>query len=150
MNPVDTAQAILDSMLGYLGFAAEVVEDPRPDGPALQVHCSDAELLIGPKGERLDDIQLLVNRLLLSKIPGAPRIRVDVEHYRDMREDQLVETVRETVERVRASGKPSQLMPLNAYERRIVHNAFEGEPGIRITSPEGHSRVKRMTVQRSS
>lgn len=150
MTPAATAQAILDSMLGYLGFAAEVVQEEHPDGPALQVHCADAELLIGREGERLDDIQLLVNRLLQSKIHDAPRVRVDVEHYRDMREDQLIETVRETVERVRATGKPLLLMPLNAYERRIVHNAFKEEHGIRIVSPEGRNRVKRMTVERTS
>lgn len=149
MNPTATAQAILDSMLGYLGFAAEVVEESRPDGPALQVRCADAELLIGRQGERLDDIQMLVNRLLQSKIPDAPRVRVDVEHYRDMREDQLIEDVRETVERVRATGKALPLPPLNAYERRLVHNAFKEETDIRIVSPEGRDRVKRMTVERA-
>ena len=149
MNPAATAQAILDSMLGYLGFAAEVVEETHPDGPALQVRCADAELLIGRNGERLDDIQMLVNRLLQCKIPDAPRIRVDVEHHRDMREDELVESVREIVERVRATGKPQQLMPLNAYERRIVHNSFKDESDIRIVSPESRERVKRMTVERA-
>lgn len=148
INPVTTAQAILDSMLGYLGFAAEVVEEPHPDGPALQVRSADAEMLIGHQGERLDDIQYLVNRLLQTRIPDAPRIRVDVEHFRAMREDQLVEAVRETVERVRNSGKRQLLMPLNAYERRIIHNAFKDESGIRIVSPEGRGRVKRMTVER--
>lgn len=148
MNPVTTAQAILDSMLGYLGFAAEVVEESHPDGPALQVHSADAELLIGRQGERLDDIQYLVNRLLQTRVPDAPRIRVDVEHFRDMREDQLIESVRETVERVRATGKPLQLMPLNAYERRIIHNAFKDDREIRIVSPDSRDRVKRMTVER--
>ena len=70
---------------------------------------------------------------------------VDCEHYRSMREDQIVQRVRELAERVRITGRSLQLEPMNSYERRSVHNAFKDDPmwrrGAR-TIPPGSSRSR--------
>ena len=91
MEHLEKAQEILDTMLGYLGFVIHVDAEETPDGPSLQIHSQEAELLIGRRGDRLDDIQYLVNRILQIHDKSAPRVRVDVEHYRTMREDGLID-----------------------------------------------------------
>ena len=145
---VAEAQAILDSMLGYLGFAVRIEQDEQEQGPALQIFTGDAQILLGRNGDRLDDIQYLVNRLLFARSKEAPRVRVDIEYFRAMREDSLLESVREVADRVRQSGRPVRLNPLNSYYRRIVHDAFKDDPDIVTTSPNDRARMKRITVAR--
>jgi spoIIIJ-associated protein len=151
MTPVDAAQRILDTMLGHLGFAATIETHENhedPEEPCLQILTSQSEFLIGRDGHRLDDLQYLVNRVLRRHLPDAPRIKVDCEHYRTINEDKLIEEVRGLADRVRASGKPFHLRPLNAYYRRIVHNVLMDDPEVESHSPEGSQRLKRITLRK--
>jgi len=145
---IQTAKEILDTMLGYLGFAFEIKEIESETGLLLQVYTSEKEKLIGNEGETLDDLQFLLNRILQAQDASAPKVHLDVEHYRDMRNDRLVQKVRKFAELVRATGKPFYLDPMNAYDRRIVHNAFKDDPEVMSWSPPDDAKVKRITLQR--
>ncbi len=135
-------------MLGYLGFAVKIDQDDGPDGLTLQIHTEDSQLLIGRHGATMEDIQYLVNRVLHRHIPNPPRIRVDIDHYRSMREDQMVEQAKEMGERVRATGKPEILPPMNSYYRRIIHNVFVNDPQVQSVSLDGQARFKRIQLKR--
>jgi spoIIIJ-associated protein len=148
MTAIEHARKILDTMLGYLGFTVQIEEHDSPEGLTLQILTDDADALIGRRGEILDDIQYLVNRILVRHMTGAPRIRVDVEYYRSIREDNLVEHVQQMAQRVRATGKPVALNPMNSYYRRLVHNVFVNDPEVISLSENGPSRFKRITLKR--
>lgn len=143
----ETPKDILDTILGYLGFAFEIQEQERDGHPVLQIYTSEAGLLIGRREETLDDIQYLLNRLVQAADADAPRLIVDVEHHRDMRDDALVQKVQHLAEAVRNSGRPIQTDPLNSYDRRIVHNAFKEDPDVTTWSPPDEARVKRITLR---
>jgi spoIIIJ-associated protein len=104
--------------------------------------------LIGRNGQVLDDIQLLLNRVLQAKRKDVAKVQVDIEHWRQMKDDQLAHKVRQLAEIVRKTGRPFQLEPMNAYERRIVHNAFKDDPEIASWSPPDDARIKRITLKR--
>src|ERR1051326_6487950 len=109
---------LLDTILGYLGFVVQIDETQSEGGnPTLQIYMEEAHTLIGRDGETLEAIQFLLNRLIQSKDKDAPKVIVDCEHYRSMREDRIVQRVRELAERVRISGRSLQLEPMNSYER---------------------------------
>ena len=146
MNTVESATKILDTMLGHLGFTATIEVQETHDGPCLQIHSGESEAIIGKDGDRLDDLQYLVNRILRRHSPKAERIKVDCSHFRSIQEDQLNEEIRSIAERVKATGKPYQLRPLNAYYRRLVHNILADDPQIASHSPEGDDRLKRITI----
>ncbi len=148
MTALEHARKILDTMLGYLGFTVQIEEAGGPDGPTLQILTEDAEALIGRRGERLEDIQYLVNRILMRHMKDAPRIRVDIEYYRSMREDKLVERVKHLADRVRATGQSVTINPLNSYYRRIVHNVFASDPDVMSVSQDGPSRFKTITLKK--
>ncbi len=135
-------------MLGYLGFICEIKEIEADGSLTLQVYTPEKDLLIGSRGETLEDIQYLVNRLLLAEDKEAPRIQVDIEHHREIRNDSLVQKTRHLAEVVRQTGRSYQLDPMNAYDRRIVHNAFKDDPEIMTWSPRDNSRVKRITLKK--
>ncbi|HSJ02386.1 MAG TPA: R3H domain-containing nucleic acid-binding protein [Verrucomicrobium sp.] len=146
--PLEHARQILDTLLGYLGFVVRIEEENGPDGPTLQILTEETDALVGERGEVLDDIQYLVNRILQRRDPAAPRVRVDVEYFRTMREDRMMEKVKELAIRVRATGQPAVLNPLNSYYRRLVHNLFLNDPQVMSESAQGNERFKRITLRR--
>lgn len=147
MTPAGAAKKILDTMLGHLGFHVEIEVHESEEEPCLQIHSSRSKLLIGKDGERLDDLQYLVNRVLRKHFPKAPRVRIDCEHYRAIQEDKLATEVRNAAEGVKASGKPFKMRPLNAYYRRLVHNVLVDDPDVESVSPGGEERLKRIIIR---
>jgi spoIIIJ-associated protein len=140
---------LLDTMLGYLGFVAEIDETTSEGGNlVLQIYTEESRRLIGRDGETLDAIQFLLNRLIQAKDKEALKVTVDCEHYRSKREDRIVQRVRELAERVRITGRSLQLEPMNSYERRIVHNAFKDDPDVATWSPSDSARIKQITLVR--
>ncbi len=146
MTTVESATKILDTMLGHLGFTATIETQETHDGPCLQIHSGESEVIIGKDGDRLDDLQYLVNRILRRHQPKAERIKVDCAHFRSIQEDQLKDEIRSIAERVKSTGKPFQMRPLNAYYRRMVHNILADDPQIVSHSPQGEDRLKRITI----
>jgi len=135
-------------MLGYLGFVCEIKEFVKDGVLTLQIYTPEHERLAGHHGETIDDIQFLLNRLLQSEDKNAPRVQVDVEHFREMRDDVLVQKARKYAELVRTTGRPFHLDPMNAYDRRIIHNAFKDDPDVTTWSPPDDARVKRITLKK--
>ena len=142
-----TPVEVLDTILGYLGFVVEIQEQERDGHGVLQILTHEPERLIGRHDVVIDDLQYLVNRVLAAQNPPGPRVIVDVEHHRAMRDDALVEKVLHLAQAVRSTGRPIQTEPLNSYDRRIVHNAFKDDPEIATWSPQDDARVKRITIR---
>lgn len=134
-------------MLGQLGFSIEVERENTEDGLCLQIKSEHNKTIIGRNGDRLEDLQYLVNRVLNKHFPDAPRVKVDCAHYRDEQEKKLVEKARVLADRVRADGRSIRTRPLNAYYRRIVHNALMDVEGVSTVSPKGDSRFKRIEIK---
>ena len=145
---LDKAKEILDTMLGYLGFVIQVERDSAHPGPSLQIYTEESQILIGKRGERLEDIQYIVNRVIHQHFPDAPRIRVDIEHYRTMEEDAMVARIQDMADNVRRTGRLIKLWPMNSYHRRIVHNTFKDDPNIQSSSPKDGAKLKRITLTR--
>jgi spoIIIJ-associated protein len=143
LNPRET----LDTMLGLLGFVCEIKEFERDHGLTLQVYTGEKDRLLGRNGALLEDIQTLLNRILQAADKTAPKVQVDIEHWREMKDDSLAHRVRQLAEIVRQTGRPYHLEPMNAYERRIVHNAFKDDPDIATWSPPDDARLKRITLR---
>jgi len=138
----------LDTMLGLLGFIPEIKEFQHEHGLTLQVYATEKDRLIGRHGEVLEDIQLLLNRILQARSKDSPKVHVDIEHWREMQDDHLAHKVQQLADIVRKTGRPFYLEPMNAYERRIVHNAFKDDPQVESWSPPDHARIKRITLRR--
>lgn len=145
---MDSPRHILEMILGTLGFVFEVQEEQAHDGLVLQVRTRDPGRLIGREGHTLDDLQFLVNRLSHSGEEVAHRVVIDVEGYRANQRRELISRLGRLAQRVRQTGEPVRLEPMNSFDRRIVHNAFQGDPEVEAVSPPGASRLKRMMIQR--
>ncbi len=137
------------AILAPLGFQFSLTTEVYENGVQLMVSSSDARYIIGDEGDRLDDFQYLINRLVQSEWDTAPRVRVDCNGYRERAEAKLLRRARSRAERVLQTGKPIMMERLNAYQRRLVHNAMAKIPGIVTCSEESESRFKRITISRA-
>ena len=106
-----------------LGFNPVVEEHTLEEGVLLEVKAEDAGRLIGRQGQTLTELQYILNRLLFHQDSAAPRVTVDVGGYRAQARDALVNKAKEAAEKVRRWGDIVELEPMNAFDRRVVHNA---------------------------
>ncbi len=147
MEALSEAHQILESMVTQLGFKVTIEEEQTEEGACLQVLTEEGGLLIGKHGDRLDDLQYLVNRILQKKMEDPPRVRVDCDHFRVRQEEKLIDTAQELAAKAKESGKAMKMRPLNAYHRRIVHNALIDDDEVETVSPRSDERLKRILIR---
>ena len=146
--PAAEPKAILERMLSDLGFEITVEEHHLDDGLLLDVKTDDSGRLIGRQGQTLADLQYILNRLLFQHDPGSPKVTVDVGGYRSQAREALVKKAKEAAEKVRRWGDVVELEPLNAFDRRIIHNALKDDPGVETHSVEVEGTDKKAVLLR--
>ena len=99
------------------------------DGPE-----DDMALLIGRHGQTLDAIQELARTAVGRRLDDRIRVLIDVGDYRKRAEDRLVDHAREVAERVDRTGEEEHLDPMNAYERKLVHDVVAEFDGLESVS----------------
>ena len=147
MEALSEARQVLESMVTQLGFEVNIEQEESEEGACLQILTEESGLLIGKHGDRLDDLQYLVNRILQKKVQEPPRVRIDCDHFRVRQEEKLIAPAKDLAEKAKESGKSMKMRPLNAYHRRIVHNALVDDGEIETFSPRSDERLKRIVIR---
>lgn len=125
---------VLAELLEKMGVQADVEVSDDPESEGLEVAGPDLGALIGRGGENLVAVQQIVSAITSRRVGRTVHVPVDVEGYRRRREQQLREVALRVAARVKATGQAVTLEPMLAYERRIVHLAVQGQPGVRTES----------------
>ena len=143
-------KAILAALLQHLGFNETTITEQKLDdgGLFLDVQCADSNRLIGRRGETLGDLQYLTNRIAFNQDDSAPRITVDVGGYRAAARDALIKKAKDAADKVRKWGDIVELEPMNAYDRRVVHQALREDPDIETQSVEVEGTDKKAMLLR--
>jgi spoIIIJ-associated protein len=141
-------RATLQRILELLGFSATVDEHRLEEGLQLDVKADDSGRLIGRQGQTLSDLQYITNRMLFQQDPSVPKVTVDVCGYRAQARDALVKKAKEAAEKVRRWGDVVELEPLNAFDRRIIHQALKDDPSIETHSVEVEGTDKKVILLR--
>ena len=102
-------------------------------------------LLIGRRGETLNAIQYLVNLAVNKRRSDHVRIVIDVEGYRESREQTLTALAHKMAEKAVRTGRRVELEPMNPHERRIVHIALQNDKRVETTS-HGEEPYRRVVV----
>ena len=141
-------KATLEKLLQLLGFDPTVEEHAMEEGLLLEVKADDAGRLIGRQGQMLGDLQYILNRLLFHQDNSSPKVMVDVSGYRSQARDLLVKKAKDAAEKVRRWGDIVELEPLNAFDRRIIHNALKDDPSVETHSVEVEGTSKKAILLR--
>jgi spoIIIJ-associated protein len=143
-----TPKEITEKILGSLGFPAAVEEQRIGDDLMLDVKTEESGRLIGRQGQTLADLQYLVNRILFQQDQNAPKVMIDVGGYRSQARDALIKKAKDAAEKVRRWGDAVELEPLNAFDRRIVHQTLKDDPDIETHSVEVDGTDKKALILR--
>jgi spoIIIJ-associated protein len=149
-NAIDDAKEALTSMLEKLGFEFEVEVLGESGHETLNIVSESSALLIGKNGDRLDDLQYLVNRIVRGKDRDAPRVRVDCDGYRAQQEQRVANKALKLADKVKDTGRELWMNPMNSYHRRLVHNALVDDPEIETVSEETDRRNKKILIRPKS
>jgi len=125
---------VLRELLAKMDVESEVAIDGRPGMEGIDVEGAELGVLIGRGGENLVALQQIVSAITSRRLGRTVHIPVDIEGYRRRREDDLRDVARRVAGRVKTTGQAVTLEPMLAYERRVVHLAVQGEPGIKTES----------------
>jgi spoIIIJ-associated protein len=141
-------KAVLETILTNLGFPSTIEEQQIEDTVLLEVKTEDSGRLIGRQGQTLADLQYILNRMLFQQDQNAPKVMVDVGGYRAAAREALVKKAKDAAEKVRRWGDVVELEPMNAFDRRIVHQAIKDDPGVETHSVEVEGTEKKAILLR--
>ena len=102
-------------------------------------------ILIGKRGQTLDSLQYLTNRVANKMQDGYVRVKLDTEDYRRRRKETLENLAKNIASKVKRTRRTVSLEPMNPYERRIIHSALQSDPSV-STHSEGEEPYRRVVV----
>ena len=149
----DVAVAALYTILAHMGVQAGIEVHPADGEEPLVLNIRGADersasalsVLIGRRGETLAALQLLMHLIISKQTDTRDRVIVDVEGYRQRREENLRSMALRIAEQVRGSGRSVMLEAMPPNERRIVHMALADDEDI-STESEGEGDQRRVVV----
>ena len=112
---------------------------------AIEMNGENMGILIGKRGQTLDSLQYLTNRVANKSQDGYVRVKLDTEDYRKRRKQTLENLAKNIAYKVKRSRKPISLEPMNPYERRIIHSALQADDRV-STHSEGEEPYRRVVV----
>lgn len=141
------AKAILQEIVSHLTSDARVdIAGDDGGSTVLSVVTEESGAIIGRRGQTLDALEHIVNRIVLrDEPPASGRIAIDVEGYRERRQESLEELAKRLAAKARQSGQVVTLNPLSPRDRRIIHLALEGDTGV-TTRSEGEGVFRRLLI----
>jgi spoIIIJ-associated protein len=130
----DAAKEIVGQLLARMGIRCSVTSRATPEAIVVDVSGRDLGVLIGWRGETLRALQTMTNLLASRKIGPDQRVIVDVERYRQRRENTVREIAYRAARQVKVTGDPITLDAMQPFERRAIHLALESDPDVTTVS----------------
>jgi spoIIIJ-associated protein len=144
-DPAELLAELLKEIVDGLGLEGEVVVDREDDVLRGSVEGEDVGLLIGRRGQTIDAVQHLAQRIVFPGGQSTARVVVDADGYRERRAHALREDADDAAEEAVRSGEPVELDPMPASERRVVHEHLR-ERGDVETHSEGDEPERYLVV----
>lgn len=123
------------------------IENSVQEGRAYIAIDTESEQLVGKDGAVLDALQELSRLVVMTETGNRSRLMVDVAGYRARRRAELVALAKDAIAEVQETGEPARLVPMNAYERKIVHDEVAAA-GL-VSESEGEPPHRRVVVQKA-
>ena len=133
---------VLKSMDMEVTLTSEIDED---GALSINMEGENMGILIGKRGQTLDSLQYLTNRVANKMQDGYVRVKLDTENYRERRKETLENLAKNIAHKVKRTKRAVSLEPMNPYERRIIHSALQGDKYV-STHSEGEEPYRRVVV----
>lgn len=148
----ETAVEIISTLLekmrvpaGVSGYLTEPDDLTGRQVNIIDISGDDLGMLIGPRGETLDSLQFLSRLMVAHKLHRRANFVVDVEGFRQRREQALTRLAERMAEKARQRGEAVTLEPMSAYERRIIHMTLRDAEDV-YTESTGEGKQRRVRI----
>lgn len=141
----------LKDLIELLEVKPKLIKVDKDETGAYQVQLdldpADAGMMIGYHGDTIAALQLLLGAAHFNQGDKGEwqRVVVNINDYRQKRQESLEQLAQDTAEKVKQSGQPLALFNLNPFERRIVHMFLASDKGI-VTQSEGEGKDRHLIV----
>ena len=144
---VDFTYEFLEKLFKAMGIdvKSEIKYDEENRNMDINFSGDEMGVLIGKRGQTLDSLQYLTNRVANKSQEEYVRVKLDTENYRQRRKETLENLAKNIAYKVKRTKKPISLEPMNPYERRVIHSALQGDKYV-STHSEGEEPYRRVVV----
>lgn len=143
---VKTCEEFLTNVLKAMDMEVEIKTSIDEEGAlCIEMNGDNIGILIGKRGQTLDSLQYLTNRVANKAQDGYVRVKLDTEDYRRRRKETLENLAKNIAHKVKRTRRSVSLEPMNPYERRIIHSALQGDRSV-TTHSEGEEPYRRVVV----
>ncbi len=143
---VNACVEFLNNVLSAMDMKVEITSSIDEDGAlCINMDGDNMGVLIGKRGQTLDSLQYLTNRVANKMQEGYVRVKLDTEDYRRRRKETLENLAKNIAHKVKRTRKSASLEPMNPYERRIIHSALQSDKSV-TTHSEGEEPYRRVVV----
>ncbi len=111
----------------------------------LQISGGNTGILIGRKGQTLDAMQFLADKIINRESEARVRVKVDIEGYMETRKANLKHLALKMAEKAKKTGRPATINQMSAQDRRIVHLALKEDDQVR-TQSMGDGYYRRLVI----
>jgi spoIIIJ-associated protein len=146
-NPLDLGRSVLQRIIDAITTEAKISLEEDSDRIVFNVAGGNAAILIGKRGQTLEAIQSLVDKVVNKHNQNNDRIRiqVDIEGYLETRRGNLERMAVRLAEKSKRIGKPISLGQMNAHDRRIVHLALKDDQDVE-TKSRGEGYLRKLVI----
>ena len=143
---IKAVEQFISDTLKAMDMEVEITSSIDEDGAlCIDMKGDHMGILIGKRGQTLDALQYLANRVANKHQDGYVRVKLDTENYRARREETLKHLAKNIAHKVKRNRRPVVLEPMNPYERRIIHSALQSDP-YETTHSEGEDPYRKVVV----
>ena len=121
----DIAADYLEGLLDIADLDGDIEIGIENDRAHLVVEGGELFHLVGKEGEVLDALQELTRLAVQTATGERSRLMLDLDGFRSEKRASLTKLAEETADQVKSSGKAIKLAPMNAFERKIVHDTIQ-------------------------
>ncbi len=146
-TPEGTAEAFLQDVFRSMNMDVTLVTDMNEEEKVMNIDLQgdDMGILIGKRGQTLDSLQYLTSLVVNKQSADYIRIKLDIENYRERREETLENLARNIASKVKKTRRAVVLEPMNPYERRIIHACLQNDRYV-TTSSEGEEPYRHVII----
>lgn len=134
LEPAELLEELLEEIAAGLGLDAEIEVEEAPGVLNGRLVGDDVGLFIGRRGQTIDAVQHLAQRIVFPEGPSSVRVQIDADGYRERRAQLLRSDADEAADEAIRDGRPVELDPMPASERRIVHEHLRDRGGVETYS----------------
>jgi spoIIIJ-associated protein len=144
-SAVEIGVDVIKNIVNLITTETDITYTTEYDNITYQINGGNSAVLIGKRGQTLESIQYLVDKVVNKHCQQRVRIQIDVEGYLETRKENLEKLAKKMSEKAKKTGKPSTISQMSAHDRRIVHLALKDDRTVR-TQSMGEGYYRRLVI----